>query len=133
MALLPTSTRDDIERLARNGDTSPVLAVLRALAEFGWTGPMAEVIDLYARSVEINGPLVRRFLAHRVPGILANYYYNRPGREFYDDWIEFTLDVEPRWADPITSAAGSGSPEELERMVNNLSARVVAWVDAGRP
>jgi hypothetical protein len=131
--LLPDSTTHTVKGLARRGDTATTISVMRAFAQIGWAGPIAEVIGIYSSNVEVNGARVRGFLASLVPGILANNYYNLGGREFYEDWIEFTLRHRPNWADAIKDAADQADPRALEASVTALGEAVVDWVRQGRP
>lgn len=111
---------------AGRGDTAVPIHLCRELARAGRIDEMVEAIDVYAESCEAKKGQVRRFLAARIPGVLASHFFTELEPERLDAFVEWSL-ARPRWGDEITRAARSG--QELNAAVY----RIIADLDQGGP
>jgi hypothetical protein len=125
--MLSQEELDAIAAAAHNGETGFALELMRALARSGRIEALPQLVAEFARSVEINRAPVRNFLAHRVPGILANHYFPAAlpqHRGFatsatYQDFIQYTLDHRG-WEEPIVHAIVEDDAADLTAAVRRI-------------
>lgn len=111
---------------AGRGDTAVPIHFCRELAHAGRIDEMVEAIDIYADSCEVNKGQVRRFLAARIPGILANHFFTELGPARFNAFVEWSL-ARPGWGDEIIQATKSG------RDLNEAVYRIIADLDRVHP
>jgi len=122
-----------IDGLAAAGEAGLAVEFLRHLAREGRIEDMAGLIDRYHRGVEVNRMPVRRYLAGRVPPVLASCYFPTLGRPLSVQ-VGRVAAGTPGWADAIVESAEACDAGRLRREVDALvaSARTAPSPSGGK-
>lgn len=118
---------DAVSAAAQGGETGFALELMRTLARSGRIEALPELVDAFAHGFEINRAPVRNYLAHRVPGILANHYFaaalspscGAATAATYQDFIQYTLDHRG-WEESIVHAVIENDPTDLTIAVRRI-------------
>lgn len=122
--MLSDQERDALQAAAQRGETGFALEVVRSLARGKRVAEIPDAIETFARHAEINQTPVRKFLAHRVPGILTNHYFSSVVPAF-QDFIDWSVH-HPQWAEPLIQASFEGDGRALVEAVQHILDEVVA-------